>query len=68
LEARLFLFLNFKRTPSQQEHKTTFSGLKIIVMALSDKIEFQTFLRLGQMTCRNFINSGIRQSATAFAS
>ncbi len=34
LEARPFLILNFKGTPSQEEHKTIFSGLKINKMAL----------------------------------
>jgi hypothetical protein len=27
LEARQFFFLNFKGTPSQEQHKTIFSGL-----------------------------------------
>jgi hypothetical protein len=36
LEARLFSFLNFKGTPSQEEHKTIFRGLRISEMALSD--------------------------------
>ncbi len=35
LEVRPFFFLNFKGIPSQKEHKTIFSGLKIIKMALS---------------------------------
>jgi hypothetical protein len=35
LEVRPFFFLNFKGTPSQKEHKTIFSGLKISTMALS---------------------------------
>jgi hypothetical protein len=35
LEARPLFFLNFKGTPSQEEHKTIFSGLKINKMALS---------------------------------
>ena len=35
LEARPFFFSNFKGTPSQVEHKTNFSGLKISKMALS---------------------------------
>ncbi len=39
LEARPFFFLNFKGTPSQQEHKIIFSGLKIIKMALSGFID-----------------------------
>jgi hypothetical protein len=28
LEARPFFFLNFKGTPSQEQHKTIFSGLR----------------------------------------
>jgi hypothetical protein len=36
LEARLFLFSNFKGTPSQEEHKINFRGLKISKMALSE--------------------------------
>ncbi len=35
LEARLLFFLNFKGTPSQEEHITNFSGLKISKMAFS---------------------------------
>jgi hypothetical protein len=37
LEARLFFFLNFKGTPSQEEHKTIFSGKTICRLALSDQ-------------------------------
>ncbi len=33
----MFFFSNFKRTPSQEEHKTNFSGLKISKMALSEQ-------------------------------
>jgi hypothetical protein len=44
--ARPFLFLNFKVTPSQEEHETIFSSLKINVMTLSDQIDFLAFLRL----------------------
>ncbi len=35
LKARPFFFFNFKGTPSQKEHKTIVSGLKISKMALS---------------------------------
>jgi hypothetical protein len=35
LEACPFVFPNLKGTPSQEEHKTIFSGLKINKMALS---------------------------------
>jgi hypothetical protein len=35
LEAQQLFFLNFKGTPSQEEHKIIFSGLKINKMALS---------------------------------
>jgi hypothetical protein len=35
LEARPFFFSNFKGTPSQEEHKTIFSSLKINKIALS---------------------------------
>ncbi len=38
-----FLFLNFKGTPSQEEHKTIFSGLKICKMGLSNQIDFSAF-------------------------
>jgi hypothetical protein len=50
LEARPFFFLNFKETPSQEEHKTIFSGLKICKMALCNQIDFLAFLRLREMT------------------
>ncbi len=56
LEARLFFFLNFKGTPSQEEHKTIFSSL---TMSSSDQSDFPAIFRLRKMTCRNFINSGI---------
>jgi hypothetical protein len=59
VEARLFSFYNFKGTPSQEEHKTIVSGLKINEMALSDQSDFPAFSRLRKMTYRNFINSGI---------
>jgi hypothetical protein len=59
--------LNFKGTPSQEEHKTSFSGLKICKMALSIQINFLAFFSRCKMTYRNFINSVIRQSAIAFA-
>jgi hypothetical protein len=45
-------------TPSQEEHKTIFSGLKIYEIALSDQIDFPAFFRLRKMTHRNLINSG----------
>jgi hypothetical protein len=50
-----FSFLNFKGTPSQDE------------IALSDQIVFPAFFCLWKMTYHNFINSGICQSAVAFA-
>jgi hypothetical protein len=40
MEARLIFFLNFKGTPSQEEHKTIFSGFKIDEIALSDQVDF----------------------------
>ncbi len=67
LEAQPFFFLNFKGTPSQQEKKTIFSGLKICKLALSNQINFPAFFRLREMAYRNFISSGIRQSAITFA-
>jgi hypothetical protein len=67
LEACSFFFLNFKGTPSQEEHKTIFSSLTICKMALSDQSDFPAIFRLHQMTYRNFINSGMRQSAVALA-
>jgi hypothetical protein len=56
-----------KGTPSQEEHKTISTGLKINKMALYNQIDFPAFFSLRKMTYRNFINSGIRQSAIAFA-
>jgi hypothetical protein len=50
LRARQIFILNFKGTPSQEEHKTIISGLKIDEMALSDQIDFPAFLRLHKMT------------------
>jgi hypothetical protein len=59
--------LNFKGTPSQEEQKTILSGLTICKMALSDQSDFSAIFRLRKMTYRNFINSGIQQSALALA-
>jgi hypothetical protein len=36
--------LNFKGIPSQEEHKTTYSSLKINEMALSDQSDFRNFM------------------------
>jgi hypothetical protein len=38
--------LNFKGTPSQEEHKTIFSSLKICKMALSNQIDFPAILSI----------------------
>ena len=67
MEARPFFFLNFKGSPLQEEQKTIFSGLMICKMALFNQIDFPAFFSLRKMTYRNFINSGIQQSAGAFA-
>ncbi len=48
--------LNIYGTPSQEEKKTIFSGLKICKMALSNQIEFLAFFFM--IYCC-FINSGI---------
>ncbi len=48
----------FKETPSQEEHRTIFSGLKINEMALSDQCDFPAFSHL-RKTYWKFINSGI---------
>jgi hypothetical protein len=36
-------------------------------MALSHQIDFPTFFYFQKMTYRNFINSGVQQSAITFA-
>jgi hypothetical protein len=59
--------LNFKGTPSQEEHKTIFSSLKICKMGFSNQIDFPAFFSLYKMTSRNFVNTWIQQSAVAFA-
>jgi hypothetical protein len=45
----LLFFFNFKGTPSQEEHKTIFSSLKINEVALSDQIDFPAFFSLHKM-------------------
>jgi hypothetical protein len=62
-----FFFLNFKETPSQEEHKTIFSSLKIYAMVLSDQIDFPAFFCLRKMTYQIFINSRIQKFTVAFA-
>jgi hypothetical protein len=47
-EASLLFFLNFKETPSQEGHKTIFSGLKINKIALSDQSDFSHFSAFGR--------------------
>jgi hypothetical protein len=54
----VFLF-EFKGTPSQEEHKTIFSGLAICKMTLSDQSDFPAIFRLRKMTYPNFTNFGI---------
>ncbi len=53
-------FFYFKGTPSQEEPKTLFSGLKICKMALSNQIDFLVFFTLHKMTYHNFINCPLR--------
>jgi hypothetical protein len=67
LEARPFFFWNFRGTLSQEGNKAIFSGLNICMMALSNQIDFPEFFHLWKVTYSNFINSGMRQSAIAFA-
>jgi hypothetical protein len=43
LEARQIFIVNFKGTPSQEEHKAIFSGLKIYELAFSDQIDLLAF-------------------------
>jgi hypothetical protein len=43
MEARQFFFLNYEETPSLEEHKTIFSGLRIWKMALSNQIDSPPF-------------------------
>jgi hypothetical protein len=38
--------LDFKGTPSEEEHKAIFYGLKICKMALSNQTDFPAFFRL----------------------
>jgi hypothetical protein len=49
LEASPFFFLNFKGTPSQEEHKTIFSGLTICKVALYDQSDFPAIFRLHEI-------------------
>jgi hypothetical protein len=67
LEACPFFFLNFKGTPSQEEHNNIFSGLGIDDMGLSDHTVFLAFFRLRKVTYLNLINFGIRLSVVDFA-
>ncbi len=67
LEARLFFFLNFKGTPSQEEQKNIFSSLMICKMALSNQSDSPAIFGLHKMTYQNFINSGLQQSTVALA-
>jgi hypothetical protein len=61
--------LSFKVTVSRDKNKIIFSCalLKGNKLTLSGQIDSMVFVRLPKMTYRNFINSGIRQSAVALA-
>jgi hypothetical protein len=65
-EARPFFFLNLKGTPSQEEQKTIFSGLKINKMALSAKVtlwcSFQQSAILSVTLTLNFRSLSIPES------
>ncbi len=57
LEAHPFFFSNFKETPSQNEHKTIFSGLKISKMALSGQSDAIAFFSAVRHTlCDTYID------------
>jgi hypothetical protein len=62
----LFFFSIFKGTPSQEEHKTNFSGLKISKMALSGQNDatapFQQFAILSVTLKLTFRSLSIRES------
>ncbi len=60
-----FFILNFKGTPSHEEHKTIFNGWKIYEVALSDQIDFPAFFRFRKMTYQNFIYFRVQQFAGA---
>jgi hypothetical protein len=47
--------LNFKGTPSQEKHKTIFSGLNINELALSDQNDFLAFFHLRKMNYWNLL-------------
>ncbi len=51
----------------QEKHKTIFIGVKINQMVLCDQTDFPVLLCLLKIGYWNFMNSGIRQSAAAFA-
>jgi hypothetical protein len=57
LEARPFFFSNFKGTPSQKEHKTIFSSLKISKMALSGQSDVTVlFSAVCYTLCNTYID------------
>ncbi len=57
LEIRPFFFLNFKGTPSQEEHKTIFSSLKTIMMALSGQSDATALFQAIRYTlCDTYID------------
>ncbi len=57
LETHPFFFSNFKETPSQKEHKTIFSGLKISKMALSGQSDAMALFSAVRYTlCDTYID------------
>jgi hypothetical protein len=59
-----FSFLILKEHHPKGGHKTIFSGFKFYKMTLFNQIDFRAFFRLRKKTFRNFIDSGIQQSAS----
>jgi hypothetical protein len=57
LEVRPFFFSKFKGTPSQKEHKTIFSGLKISQIALSGQSDATAlFSAIRYTLCETYID------------
>jgi hypothetical protein len=55
LEAQPFFFLNCKGTPSQEDHETIFSGLRITNMALSGQIDSPVVFRSSEIEVAEFL-------------
>jgi hypothetical protein len=56
METRHFLLLNFKRTPSQEEHKANFSSLRNLIDFFSGQMTLRRYYQQFAILARNYMD------------